>query len=234
MQLLDLFESLANGELSNLSMAEGGIIANPSQPKIVLYTNEALLRLYSRFRLKEEDVLLQTYEHITFYHLQPKFAVSYVPPMGTDPEPIRYILDHAQEPFQGDVIRILSVFDNNGCRLPLNDDNQVFSLFTPQFNCLQVPQPKSTLTLSILYQAKHAKLTGVLTEELFVPDILLGALTAFIAYKVFSHMNTQESTSKAQEHIANYEAICADAEDKDLVGTSVSLTNSRFDIRGWV
>ena len=47
-------------------------------------------------------------------------------------------------------------------------------------------------------------------------------------------MNTQESTAKSQEHLATYEAICAEAIDRDLVNTSISSTNTSFEKRGFV
>lgn len=236
MNLADLYQSLSYGELSNLAMAgdANGTIAVSARPRIVHYTNEALLRLYARFLLKEEDLLLEMHEDISLYWLLPRFAVNYVPEGPADTEPVRYILDLPEAPFRGNLIKVLSVFDSTGCKLPLNDDEQPLSLFTPQANLLQVPHPRPEGGLAVLYQARHPKIQGDLEETIEVPEILLGALTSYIAYKVFSHMNTQDSTAKAQEHMAVYEAICAEAVEKDLVNTSISSSNARFHQRGWV
>ena len=72
MNIEDLFTSLSYGELNNLSMsADGsGSIEESKQPQILLYANEGLLRLYGRFLLKENDVLIEMVEHITNYHLK--------------------------------------------------------------------------------------------------------------------------------------------------------------------
>lgn len=237
MILSDLFETLAEGELSNLSMAENGAgtIVTNAQPRIVRYVNEGLMRLYTRFPLKENDVLVQMYEDITNYHLIPRFAVHYTPVDTTDNEPIRYLLDLPDEPFLDEVIKILAVYDSTGkFSRPINDDGHALSVFTPQSKILQVPIPVPDQTLAVMYQARHPKIQGDLQESIDLPDFLVEALTAFVAYKVFSHMNTDTSTAKSQEHLAMYEKVCADALDKDLVNISVSTPSSKFSRGGWV
>lgn len=234
MQVSDLFRSLSFGELSNLSMAnEGnGTIKEESKPKLLLYANEALLRLYSRFVIRERDVLIRMYKHITNYHLLPRFAV--VAGAAMNVETIRYIRDLPKEPFEQEALMILAVYDSNGSRLPLNDENQPLSVFTPQTNVLQVPVPEDGKYLSVSYQCAHSVLTIDPDAYIYVPEVLKGAFTAYIAYKVFSHMNTQESTAKAQEHMAVYDGICTELEAKNTLSTSVSNTFSLFEARGFV
>ena len=236
MLLSELYAKLSYGELSNLALANesDGTILEAAQPRIVNYANDALRRMYSRFVIKSADVLVMQTEYIVHYHLKPKFAVNYTPLGDSDDEPIRYIHDLAYRPFLGDVIKILSVVDQYGFPLPLNDDEHPSSLFTPQPTTLQVPCPVSDEALSVVYQAAHPVLVGDLDESIEIPDILLEAFTAYIAYKAFSHMNTADSTAKAQEHLAIYTALCAETDSKDLVNTSVSFTNSRFHQRGFI
>jgi hypothetical protein len=236
MKLGDLYQDLSHGELSNLHLSgEGdGTIAPNRQGKLLLYTNDGLLRLFSRFVLKENDVLVHLHQEITFYHLLPRFAVNYQPTGEEDNEPIRYLTDLPSERFKGDVIKILQVYDSKGCRLPLNDVENIFSVFTPQSNVLQVVAPVADTVLSVQYQARHVKLTGDLEEEIVLPDVLYDPLRAFVSYRVFSDMNTQDSSSKAQEHLANYESMCNSVREGDLVGTSISTSNTRFHARGWI
>lgn len=234
MNVEQLFQNLSYGELSNLSMGvdgEGGI-EERHQPKIILHANEGLLRLHSRFVLCEKDVLIEQVEHITNYHLLKRFAESNWDPKQ---EPYPYIKDLGREPFEEDVIRILSVYDSQGFRLPLNDNERADSLFTPQAKVLQVPHPKDRVSLSVLYQAKHPLLSqDNPDQEVALPDVLHGALTAFIASRIYGNMNTAESVAKGQEHFLHYENICNDAVNNDLVSTSTSTTNSRFNKRGWI
>ena len=235
MNVDELYSRLSYGELSNLSMAldGNGSIEETSQPKIINAANEALLRLYSRFVLKQRDVLVEMVEHITNYHLLRRFTESQGNPTE---EPYLYIKDLLKERFEQDVIKILEVYDSrDNYQLPLNDAERSDSLFTPQANVLQVPRPQDGVCLSVMYQARHPKLYVDDTEqEIELPDVLEGALMAYIAYKVYSQINTQEAQGIAQGHAANYEAVCLEAVDRDLVSTSVATTNTRFYKRGWI
>lgn len=234
MNLEQLFTDLSYGVLSNLSLsADGsGTIQEEKQPQIVLFANEALLRLYSRFILSEKDVLLEMVGHITNYHFLKRFTESQFDP---EKEHYPYIKDLINEPYQEDMLKILAVYNSLGQKIPLNDNERMDSVFTPRDKVLQVPNPVDGATLSVLYQASHPKLTvDNLEEEIQLPVVLDGALTAYIAYKVFSSMNTDVSSAKAQEHFQIFGSICDEVEDRDMVNSSISTTNTRFNKRGWV
>lgn len=238
MILNDLFRDLALGELSNLSFAskEAPTIVPEKRPQIVVYTNEALLVLHSRFVLKEKDMLVEMREALTNYHLLKRYAWSRYdkdnPPNRWD---MPYILDTPAEPFEEDVIKILSVWNSFGQKMPLNDPENPMSVFNPQSNVLQVPFPIAGQSLAIEYQAKHPPLDHCRCEDdILLPDVLWPALKAYIAAKACTHMNTQEMTAKGGEHMLNFEAICQSVVEMDLVNTSSSSTNSRFHKRGWI
>jgi hypothetical protein len=234
MLLEDLYRRLSYGELSNLALSsEGsGSILEGAQPRIVVYAEEALVRLYSTFILKTKSVILTPLDHITHYHLKKRFAFSQ---RNVSNEDFYYIQDLDDEPFAEDVIKVLEVFDEVGNEVPLNDAEQPLSVFTPQALMLQVPTAWNGQVLSLLYQASHPKLDARNPRSIIeLPDVLDGALTAFIAHKVHSHMNTMESSAKAQEHLSTFTGICTDVVDKDLVATSILRSNSRFHKRGWI
>ena len=234
MRLRDLFYNLVNGELSNLAMAATLVsdTITPDHKKVVNYANDALMRLYSKFVLKERDVVIITQSGVTNYHLDSRFSIQ-----GHDSRLIKvpYIQDLPQEPFSNDVVKVLAVYDSSGCELNLNDAECPNSVYTPQANVLQVPLLYDGMVLSVLYQAKHATLTTDDTAEIIeLPDVLYSAFTAYIAYKVYSHINTQESSAKAQEHLALYTSLTDDAIRNDTIGVSISGTNTRFQKRGWI
>jgi hypothetical protein len=230
----DLFRILSYGEFSNLAIGSdgAGTITSAAQPRVVQHANEGLLRLYSKYILSEKDVIVELVEGITHYHLDSRYSETVYNPAEVE---YPYIKDMGRETFSNDVIRVLAVYDSLGHRRPLNDIEYSDSVFTPQARVLQVPWFIEEVSLSVLYQASppilsHSDPAG----EVELPDALVGALTAFVAYKVYSGMNTAESTGKALEHKARYEEICAEAISEDLVATSISTTNSRFDKRGWI
>lgn len=231
MDLAELYNRLALGELSNLSLAEGGEIADDKRSTIVLHANEGLKKLYGRFLLKEDSLLIddQTNDR-TSYYLDSRYALSNTDEGNDRP---RYIND-VNKPFLDDVIKVMAVFDEHGCKLPLNDPLQTCSVYTPQPTLLQVPHPSEGVVLGVVYQASHPVLsTDVPQQEIELPEFLMGALTAFIAYKVFSHMNTQENTIKGGEHLKLYEATCIDVREQDLVTVGVFTGGLRFIRNGW-
>ena len=234
MLLEDLYQRLSYGELNNLALSGdgSGTIVEEARPRVILYANEALIRLYSTFVLRTDSVVIQLEGHITMYHLLPRFCYSQ---RNISTEPYLYIADLDDEPYENDLIKILTVFDGDGCELPLNDSENSRSVFTPQAQVLQVPWAESDKHLSLLYQAKHAVLPdGDPHAIIELPEVLHGALTAFIAYKVYSHMNTAEASNKAAEHMSVFASICEDALTKDLVSTSILPSNTRFHKRGWI
>jgi hypothetical protein len=234
MTLQELFDRLATGELTNLSMAKTGSIDPTAYTRLTRYTNEALLKLYTRFRLKENDLLLALYDPITIYHLIPRFSLNYVPVGNTDNAPIRYIWDLPGEKFTDELLKVLTVYDQSGNLVPLNDDAQPYSVFTPQAKQLQVPNPSYGAALNIHYQQRHTILSGNLSDIIELPEVLEEALTSYIACKVFSHMNSENSSQKAQEFLNAFEAVCNEVVDRDLVNSSISQTNTRFCRGGWI
>lgn len=232
MKLSELLRKLSQGELQNLALSGSGSaeIQNKHRPKIVDYINDGLTELYGEFVLREKDVLIQMDPHVTNYHLLRRFSRS----NGDDCECQKYILDHELEPFEEDVIRILSIFDSFGTELPLNDEELRWSCFTPQANVLQIPRPVPNQAISIHYQARHPVVADEDDSVITVPLVLEEALRAFVAYKAMSHLGSDGSSAKAQEHYTLYEARLAKVRDRDLVGNTTSTTNTRFHKRGWV
>lgn len=235
MTLNDLFRDLALSELINLAMSQNDTIIPERRPQVVVAANEALLKLHSRFILKEKDMIIEMREAKTNYHLLKRYAMSQYhkdnPPNRWD---MPYIIDNIGEPFEEDVIKILSVYNSFGMKVPLNDTENAMSVHTPQSTVLQVPFPIAGQALTLEYQAKHSVLDHCDCEaEIIVPDVLLPALRAYIASKIFMHMNTQENTAKGQEHMMTYEANCLEVVEKDLVSSSYSTTNTKFHKRGF-
>lgn len=238
MRLTDLFEELSVGELSQLSMSgEGsGEIAAKSHLKLISYINSSLLKIYTRFTLKTNEVLVEQHEHITNYHLTRDYAMS-----SESNQPYKYISDLGGEPFKGGVLKILTVQDLLGGYIPLNDSGNMRSYFTPQPEILQVPYPITGNVISVTYQDKHPDILyhGVteqerMAQEITLPLFLKDALIKLIAYNVFTHMNGQEHTAKAQEYLSMYEMACELVDEGDFSNQTVSTSHSKLTERGFI
>lgn len=235
MKVEELFSKLSYGELSNLNIGNDGrgSIQDEAHPKLVGYADEGLLSLYGRFILRESDLIIETRKHITNYHLVEQYAES-----SNSNEPYPYIKDLPGEPFKNDVIKILTVYDMHGNKLPLNDVDDRFSLFTPMPQTLQVPRPVEGAGYSIGYQARHLPLVQegdeLLTQTINLPFVLERALQFYVAAKVYSHMNGQENQAKSAEHMQSYEQVCVEVQSNDLVSQSFSTSHSKLNDRGFV
>lgn len=236
MKVSELFSTLSQGVLSNLSIGGdgSGVIPTAKHAKLIGYTNLALLRLHSRFLLKENDLLLRQSEHIRTYRLSSEFA-------QTTPDPVvpvfpvitKYILDTPLKPFTDDVVKVLTAVGYGGLDVPLNDPENPYSLFTPAPNTLQVPFPIEDTLIGVGYQASHAILES-LTDDIVLPATLNEALISYIAHLTYSHMNGAEHAAKANEHLTKYEMVCGELEEMDLISLSHSQTNTRFHKGGWI
>ena len=237
MKLSELFRRLSYGELSNLAVGGEGVgtITEPMKPRIVSYANDALLALHSKFLLRENILMFKQIEHLTYYYMLKRYAVSQIGVEGACEVPHHYILDSTDEPFEEDWIKLLSVLDEKGNEIPVNDTEEYTSIYTPQPNLIQVPLPVEGRIFAMSYQARHPMLDYVEgCQEIDLPFVLEPALTAFIASKVFSHMNGQENAAKGQEHMNTFEGVCAQVIDQDLVSQGAPTTLTKFNKRGFV
>ena len=235
MQLNDLFHMLAYGELSNhhIASAGDGTLQLSKQPQIVHFCNEGLMRLYTKFILKEKNCILELVDGVSIYHLKREYsASSFDPTIANYP----YIRDTCSVRFTEDVIKVLSAQSSDGYLRPLNDPNSFWSVNTPTPYTLQVSAPRLGEVLSISYQASHPKLgiENYSCKNIELPETLYGALTAFIAYKVYFNMNTPESQAVASGHLAMFDNICQDTTEADVLNLSISGVNTRFNSRGWI
>ena len=232
MNLSHYLTELSYKELSNLSLADSGsgTIKPEKVPFVVSCVNEALLRLYSRFILKERSLVLELRDYLSEYHLNSRHTVS-SGPLSED----RYIID-SEHPFTDDLIKVLDVYDEHGLRVPLNNASNVLSVFTPQADVLQVPNPfQYGDVLSLNYQARHPLLNFHKNpyQEIELPDNLMGALSAYVAYSVYSTLNTTEATGAAQKYMQMYAALVQETVETDTANSSISQDSSRFYENGW-
>lgn len=243
MLLSELFTNLSYGELSNLSIGgEGsGTIPDAHKARLLGYVNQSLTSIYSRFMLRENEVVVAAYDHITLYPLKKKFAVQDETVLAEGE--VKFIEDTSFAPFEEDVVKVLGIYNEEGVEEALNDPLNEHSFYTPATGMdvtIQMPFPQEGNSYFVIYHATHPKLVigegGAidLSQQILLPSVLESALQKRVAWHVFSPMNGAEHVSRAQEHLANFEMICFDAEQRDLVSTSRTQVNAKLHDRGWI
>lgn len=249
MKLIEIFNQLTYGELSQMSIggASVGEISEVNQAKVVAHINLALSALYTRFPLKFRTLTLDIQPGIQTYLLDSAFAVS----NGDSTEPIKYILDTEAHPFTDDILKVERVTTDTFQDLFLNNEYNMYSLHTPSTTTLIVPEvltnPSTTSpdwawtdTLEVYYRASHALIDvnadmyDPETYEVELPHHYLQALLYNVASRV--HMPLGASATgfvSGDSYLVRYENECLRLETM-LKPIEHQYSYSRLRSNGWV
>ena len=189
MYLSELFSLLSTGEFSGLYIGgednEG--IPTSEYPTVANHINLGLTDLFTRFPLKEKEVIIQQYDDITMYKLHSDFAETNT----VSTEDPKFIKDTATDPFLDDIIRIERAHQEDGTEIPLNDYGASDSWFTPSWDTVQIPTPVSTNTANFIFRAMHPKLvvtesTDPATVVVDIPFTFVNALLMYVASRQYA------------------------------------------------
>ena len=236
MRLAEIFRQLTHGELATLAIGglDGSGVLEQNHENLVAHVNLGLTELHKRFPLKTNQVMVQSYDAIQKYYLHSDYAET----NENSNQPIKYIKDSIYEPFVDDVLKIESVYDEDGKELFMNDRNEYWSVHTPSYNCLQIPYPEKENAYSVLYRADHRKIIAKdldpETEEVDLPYSHLSALLLFIASRKFSTNPTlKPQSADGNAYYSKFEAACAKLEELNIMNKSEE-SNIRLEINQWV
>ena len=243
MKLSDLFDQLAYGELSQLSMGgrEGSGILESDYHLVVPHINLGLTELFKQFPLKQEEVFIQQYDHIQIYYLDSKYSERYKPEIwvgeGTDPIDKYYIMDSEHEPFNDNVLQVERVFNEDGQEYYFNDRNEPYSVLTPSYNSIQIPYPMNENVMNVIYRASHPKieLKGLDPDkqEVDLPLSHLEPLLLYVAARVHSVQPSLEGQNDGNAYYAKFKESIRQLHELALVNKDAT-THERLYESGWV
>lgn len=237
MRLQEIFDQLGAGEFSQLSIGGqgAGVIGEGNYSQVIGHINLALVALFSRFNLRQGELLLRMQEDQTVYKLSSAFAVN----AQRSQEPVRYIIDTPAAKFQDDIIKVERVVGDEYGELSLNDEHDCMSVTTPTALTLRVPANLDTQDLTLTYRAKHPKITvGVgyfdpARVEVELPDTHLTPLLYYVASRVNNPIGMANEFHAGNSYFAKYEAACQELEAQGLQ-VDHGRSNSRLSRNGWV
>jgi len=259
MFLSELFEHLASGELSQLSMGDIDdlIIQVEDYPKIIPSVNLALTEIYKRFPINIDELILVQYEHISTYHLNKRFAQTNT----ESSEPYKYIDDTQFLPFNDNILKVEQVFNEIGVELSLNEevdygefsvfgndisepfrgrhiDHHIQSVKTPSYNTIQIlPAPIEDNNLLIKYRAHHKHIPASANIipgeiELNIPTAMLEPLLLYIGGRIHANLGGEDPNS-GMGFIQRFEASCQKIEDLNLFNKGNAI-NRKLERAGFV
>ena len=161
---------------------------------IVSYINLALQALYNRFTLKVSEQIIPLYDNIVEYTLE------------------------------SDLMLIEGIYDENGDEFALDDVNSLFSIQQVDFETIQVPNPNTGATLSIVYRPSPTWLVYVdetsLTQNIPIPPQLMEPLLHYVGYRAHGSMDGNIK-SENNTHYMRFVASCDKIEQLGLVRKAV-------------
>ncbi len=235
--LNDLFTTLATGELSNIKLGSTGTIVAANYEAMVSHVNMGLLELCKRFTLIRNEVQLQQHADTRRYFLRTAHVGE-----ESELDDYTYLLYDEDAPFTGNLIKVLTIFDEDGDEYPLNDAQAIYPIATPEYDILVMDPPDIVKLLDIVYQASHIpiKYTGEDFDPekilLKVPATVKEPLIYYIASRIFSGMAStvgEGATTPGMTYSAKYEIACKKLELYNLVPENKD-SGQQFIKNGWV
>lgn len=235
MLLSELFMYLAYGELSQMAIGTNnrGGIDESDYPTLISHINLGLTNLHSRLPLKQSQVIIAQQSDRILYPLTSIYATN-----SNSEEKNKFILDSATAPFINDVLKIEEVYTDKNILLSLNDSTNTESLFTPSFNTLQIPSPKSNKVLAVLYRANHPQLPAkrgvdISALNVDIPTVLIEPLLTFIVGRVVAAGSNQASIQEAAAYQQKFELQVQQIINSGALSVD-HPSNLRLRSNGWV
>lgn len=262
----DLLTGTLSNELDRFVDADFNVLEKKKK-LFYLYINEGLTDLYSQFRLKVDELFLATTESRTDYPITTEHFIKNEDNYWSAPDYEHYLWKNEFRPWEDNLIQILDVYDHHGMKMPMNDSNSPFSVFTPESNVLSIPihpageyaehvvydyernivelihpsnplnEPLSKRTINmvytVVYQCNHTKVTKD-EDKIILPQHLLGLLHSYVAYKIFSNMNTESAVSNSAKLFQEYQLGIQKIKQESLVEPENKPLNNKFNNRGFI
>ena len=176
MKLSFILSQLKNSELSTLS---------PNfftDDKLISMLNSALIDLYTIFKLETREAI------ITLDTLNIKTVYSFD---GTDPD----VKSEGELITAGSFMGFVESHNEDGSTSLFNDENDPFSLFTPEWNKVEVTLLDGRRFVSVIYKTNPImySVNDVATDpEVNIPLFFLEPITLYIGWKVYNAINAKQ------------------------------------------
>lgn len=240
MNLADIFEQLAYGELSQSFSSEkelgGHGLRVDARRKVLAHVKMGLTELHKRFLLRERSLTLEMVKGKVGYILDREFATSNTESTA----PNKYLIDDPDEPFANEALfKIERVTDAAGEELTLNEVGNPDALRTPTYNKLVVPDDLKMQSLTVTYRAGHPPIDGTNVEdapetiEIALPGTHLEALLYYVAMRHTNPLGTAGEFHEGNNYAGKFEASVARLKQLNYE-TDKGGTNTRFHDNGFV
>lgn len=234
MKLSTFFQNIAVNELKATSLIEpGSFTIEPTYlPTVIQSLNQALDYLFTTFRLKENQLILELRQGQSYYYIDEIYCKSNI-----NSSHDKYICDTIEKPYTDDLVQILSVSQLDGKVLSLNDEFSPTGVHTPEYNCIHVPAINNNKHLVIVYQARHpvVKLTEPLDSNFVINiapayEVILQTYVACLLLQSMGGNNLQISNV----FFAKFNTLLESLQRQGIGSNTISGINIKPQLGGWV
>ena len=216
MNVNQLFEYLAVGELSTLSVADKdlGTLKFEEHTRFIRYLNDALVLIFTKMSHNKSYVNFSLVADQNTYALQPSLVTN--------------------------LLKVISV-QNLDYEFPedrfyaINDFEAKNSVRTLQYDTLFFPVVVAGQNISVEYQASHPVIPtlnyGNITID--IHPILESAVLSKIAASAFMALGGEDAMSKAATYMNDFNATLQLAESEDMAEVTSIESANRFKNFGW-
>lgn len=225
----DIINDLKYGELSSHGMFMADDFTEQDKARLIHHMNIGLTALYARFPLLTRELTLIQVAGKTIYKLHSDHTTFDVNAVDYD----TYLIDSIEFPFNDDLIQVLTVYDEEGNEIRINDFTADCVVTLPAPDILEIPAPVDTNALFLIYQAKPEKV-DMSTKEIILPDNFKPALLAYIAHRVYSGGTAQEHVNQANVMLQKYELFCMQQREYGTDNSHENDRNIKPCLGGWI
>lgn len=201
MRLQEIVDILKTTELKQIVIGE-------NDAQIISLLNLALIDVYARLNILQEEQIVRLEAGKTRYQMQ----------------------DNSQ--------RILQIYgkpknQDEYEEIPINDIKDERSVFTPQPFVLHVPIPEDGKVLSVMHSVSPPYVTtqNITTLDFIVPPQLMEPIVNYVGYRAYKSMDGSEQTEMATHYKAYINSI-KETQKLGLVHQSI-MTNTKTKDRGF-
>lgn len=218
MTLQDLYDQLAIGELSQVSISDGGTISLENQKKLLPQINLGILELHKRFPLREQTIVIRK---------------------NTD----RDISFEIEEPTY---LKVEKVFgpdcSNLGCEKEylIDQEGHTDSVYMPTWNIVMLPKYLPNGHYKVQFRAKHDPIEEIWLEELGarclslpIPPTHIYALELFIASQYMTAMGFDGEMHEGNNYTNKFEQAINQLTLKGF-HRQINTESDNFRDSGWV
>ena len=196
--------------LQNAQLKQLGIKTDTSA--IIGYINLAVLEIYKRFNLRQDEAVITMATDVTQYTLD-----------GID---ANVAIDFSDHQF----LLIDEVYEETGELMSLNDEKDPYGVTTPRYNVIEVAEVVVGQQISVIYRSAPLFSTLV-SDTILVPPQFFEALFNYVGFQAHSSVKG-DMKSENNTHYLRFEESCNKISALGLVNHD-DMVSYAFELRGF-